>query len=124
MLKLLEKNKIIPIIITILIAIEIFFFSSLSSPPQTSGKGINFSIIYHFIVFFLFAFFLTISIKKSDSKLIKKQIFIILSISIIYAVLDEIHQIFVPGRFPSIGDIIIDTLGIITAIIIFPKKSQ
>ena len=34
-------------------------------------------------------------------------------ITILYAISDEAHQYFVPGRFPTLIDIIFDTIGII-----------
>ena len=36
----------------------------------------------------------------------------------IYAMLDEIHQAFVPGRGALITDVMLDTLGVITGIFI------
>ena len=33
--------------------------------------------------------------------------------SILYAISDEVHQYFVPGRFATLTDLIFDTLGII-----------
>ncbi|MFW6283145.1 MAG: VanZ family protein [Minisyncoccales bacterium] len=38
---------------------------------------------------------------------------IIISISLIYAALDEIHQYFVPGRFATFNDFLIDSAGIL-----------
>ena len=40
-------------------------------------------------------------------------------VGVLYAISDEIHQLFVPGRTGCILDVGIDTLGIITGIIIF-----
>ena len=37
--------------------------------------------------------------------------------SILYAISDEVHQYFVPGRFATLTDLIFDTLGIITGLI-------
>jgi len=51
MIDLLEKHRIIPLILTILAAIEIFFFSGIISAPGKKGF-IPFSVIYHFIIFF------------------------------------------------------------------------
>ncbi len=42
-----------------------------------------------------------------------------LLIGTIYALSDEVHQIYVPGRSFAIRDILIDTLGIILSIIIY-----
>ena len=38
-------------------------------------------------------------------------------ITIIYAISDEIHQLYIPGREGKIVDVYIDTLGIITGVI-------
>ena len=123
MLKYLEKHKIIPLIVTILLAIEIFYFSSLSSLPGSPIRDLNLAIVYHIIVFFLFAFFLLITI-KGNAKLKPKHLFWVLIITIFYAISDEFHQLFVPGRSPAIKDILIDLIGILLAVLIYPKKSD
>jgi VanZ family protein len=116
MISLLEKNRWLAVLFTILIAIEIFYFSTL---PGSTGTETTFSFakIYHFTVFFLFAFFLFMSIKGSK-KIKVSYIIITLTASILYAITDEIHQIFVPLRHASIGDILTNSLGICFAIII------
>ena len=102
-------------IITILIALEIFLFSHISSPI---GKeiGINFATIYHFGIFFMFTFFLSLSLLKKG-KIRNKEILIILLISLIYAVSDEFHQLFVQGRFATIWDVLVDFAGSLCSII-------
>ena len=118
-------KRIFSIVITILLAIEIFYFSSLSRAPIK--KALPFiSITYHFIVFFLLAFFLFQSI-KSKNKIKTSQVIITLLISIIYAISDEIHQLFVPLRHGGMFDILIDSIGIFCAILIclyLQKKSK
>ena len=47
-----------------------------------------------------------------------KKISYALIVGVIYAITDEIHQLFVPGRTGAIKDVCIDSLGIITGIII------
>jgi VanZ family protein len=49
----------------------------------------------------------------------------------IYAISDEIHQFFVPGRSSDIGDVAADIIGIIIIILIYfigkqfkPRRSQ
>ena len=116
MISLLEKNRWLAILFTILIAIEIFYFSALPGSIET-GTQISFAKVYHFIVFFLFAFFLFISIKGSR-KIKISYIIMTLTASILYAISDEIHQIFVPLRNASMGDILTDCLGIFFAIVI------
>ena len=48
----------------------------------------------------------------------RKKYYIAIIICIIYAISDEIHQIFIPGRSCQITDILIDSIGAITAIYI------
>lgn len=111
-----EKNKIISIIFTILIAGEIFFFSNLSGPPGAKSPII--SIAYHFIVFFLLAFFLFSSVNGKE-KIKLRDLIIVIIISILYALSDEFHQSFVPGRDAGIKDILTDTAGIFSSILIY-----
>ena len=49
----------------------------------------------------------------------KQQTFGSLLFGTFYAVTDEVHQYFVPGRSARVFDVGIDTLGVITGIIIF-----
>lgn len=49
----------------------------------------------------------------------KNKISLALLIGVIYAILDEFHQMFSDGRSPQIGDVFIDTLGILLGIAIF-----
>lgn len=48
----------------------------------------------------------------------KKRILISLLIGIFYAALDEIHQIFIPGRTALFTDVLIDTLGVLVGMLI------
>ena len=49
----------------------------------------------------------------------KNKILTALLVGVIYATLDEIHQIFVGTRSPAIKDIFIDSFGILFGILIF-----
>jgi len=117
MIKWLEEKRIFAIILTLLMAIEIFYFSSITGVKGPSG-GLNVSVIYHFVAFFLLNFFLLISvIGKREIKI--KYIAIVLLISITYSILDEVHQFFVPGRVPDLFDIFTDSAGIFTSLLIY-----
>lgn len=61
----------------------------------------------HFSEFAILAMLFYINI-NNDNKVIYSFV-----LSLIYSISDEIHQLFVPGRFCSIGDIVIDACGII-----------
>jgi VanZ family protein len=115
MLKEINKEKVFYAATTLLIAIIIFYASTITGTGLESPK-FNLSVIYHFGIFFMFTFFLTLLLK--DKRLNKKKILIILLISLVYALSDEFHQLFVPGRFASIADALIDLGGSICSIIL------
>ena len=117
MIKLLEEKRIFAIILTLLMAIEIFYFSSIIGVKGPEG-GLNLSIIYHFVAFFLLSFFLMISI-VGQKEIKVKYIMTVLLISITYSLLDEFHQFFVPGRFPDVFDIFTDGTGIFSSMILY-----
>lgn len=107
-----EKHNKICWLITILIAIFIFYISSLSFKP-TPSLGWNLkTILYHIIIFFLFSFFLLLSLVQGKKK---NLILIAVLIAIIYGISDELHQLFVPGRDCSIKDVLLDSFGILFA---------
>jgi len=115
MLKELEKNQFIPFAIVVLIAIEIFFYSTLPGGGAGEISKLNLSMLYHFCIFFLFSFFLLMTL-KGRNKINWKYILIALIISIFYSISDEFHQMFVPGRSSTIRDILFNTAGSLFAI--------
>lgn len=48
----------------------------------------------------------------------RKRFLISLSIGVLYAISDEIHQIFVPGRASQITDVMLDSMGILFGILV------
>ncbi len=105
----LEKNRVISFLATAITAFLIFYFSSLTFPV---GGGTGYmSYIYHFTAFSYFVLFLLIFLTKGKGS--RNLIVLGLFIAIIYGITDEIHQYFVPGRYPSFKDILINSLGIL-----------
>ena len=49
---------------------------------------------------------------------VKKPIVVAILICVFYAVSDEFHQIFVPGRGPSIADVMLDSISSLIAIVL------
>lgn len=111
----LEKNRKFFLFMTLLIALEIFLFSTISSFPIGEKTGLNLATFYHFGVFFMFTFFLSLTL--INKKINNKTIIIILLISLIYALSDEFHQLFVPGRFCSLKDILVDLAGSLLSVL-------
>ena len=121
MINWLKENRGISIIFLMMIVIEIFIISSIPSGQATGGA--DFAWLYHFSVFFLFNLFFLTSVKSSKTITIKKLV-IVLVISLIYSILDEIHQFFVPLRNPSIENILTDRIGIFSSVITYLYYSR
>ena len=117
MISWFEKHNKISWAITVLIAIMIFYVSSLTFGSGTPGKGTNlYAIIYHIAAFFFFTLFLLFSLVKG-----KNYGFVFLSIIIatLYGFSDEFHQYFVPGRSSSLSDVFLDFTGTTLAVLIY-----
>ena len=117
MISLLEKNRWFSWTITIIIFLMIFYISSLTFPPPPVGPPSITATVYHISVFFLLAFFLLVSVleRRWDSRKITLSVLIVA----VYAALDELHQYFVPGRYMSFDDFLLDFTGVIFASLIY-----
>lgn len=55
----------------------------------------------------------------------KERIWVVWLIAFLYAIADEVHQSFVPGRNPSVWDVVIfDTAGAILGLWLTTKKTK
>ena len=73
--------------------------------------------IAHFSIYTLVGFLLMAFI--STYKIVEKtRVITSLLIGAIYAMSDEIHQSFIPGRSPQITDVMLDSLGVLCGILI------
>jgi VanZ family protein len=95
-------------------AVMIFLISALPSlSPARFGFVLEDKFL-HFIEFSILSFLLFLAFSTSGNTFVKKHIFILSSIvGIVYAISDEIHQSFVPGRSCEFLDFVADTLGIV-----------
>ena len=116
MIKELEKNRKFLLVFVIIIALEIFLISSI--PGSAVSSGVDISIIYHFVAFFLFNLFILIYTQAKE-KGVNKKLFLVLAISLTYAALDELHQFFVPLRTPDIMDFVINSAGIFFSTVLY-----
>jgi len=69
----------------------------------------------HFFIFFILTLLL-INAFRISGVVIKRSIFYTLLAAVIYAVLDEYHQSFVPGRAAELKDLFTDIFGILVGI--------
>lgn len=75
----------------------------------------------HFTEYLILGFLTINMLDKND---ISKKYLLSILICIIYAISDEIHQLFVPGRACQIKDILIDSIGSITGIYLYKLISK
>ena len=118
LIKWFERHNKLSWIITIIIAMIIFYFSTLTFKGVGYGDSKNWiSILYHIIIFFFLSIFLFISLIKGENNIRKFEFAILILIA--YGILDEIHQFFVPGRFCSLVDVGFDGTGILFAFLVY-----
>lgn len=71
----------------------------------------------HFFGYLLLGIFISLLLRVNGVRGFKLFIYSLIT-CIVYAISDEVHQYFVPGRGPEIRDVIIDSLGSIIGITI------
>ena len=113
MISWLEKNNKLSWTITAIIAITIFYLSSLNLGSRSTN---TISMLYHISAFFFLSLFLLISIVRKEKK---NLILLAIMIAIFYGISDEIHQFFVPGRNTSLLDVFLDSLGTLYAFMVY-----
>lgn len=95
------------------------FWSVFGFDITTSNFGIFHTIIRklgHISEFFFLAFCLYNALICDFN--LKKSLFLTFIISFLYAISDEFHQIFIPGRCGKFTDVLIDSIGILSFILI------
>jgi len=117
------KKKILSWIYVIFWCVVIFFFSSI---PDLKIKQLGFwDFVLRKIAHITEYAILNILVLRAfivSTDFSKKRIYIFSIIfSTFYALLDEIHQYFVPGRHFAITDLLIDFVGVIAGLILWDK---
>lgn len=104
-------------------AIEIFPFTKSLSKVQKEKiiKNSQYIIrkLAHFSIYTIAGFCIMGFLKAFRKLKNKNVIYLTLIIGILYAISDEIHQMYSDGRTPKLLDVIIDSVGIMCGILIF-----
>ncbi|MBU1203787.1 MAG: VanZ family protein [Nanoarchaeota archaeon] len=94
-------------------AVFVFYFSSLPDPyvkmPATFRPVFSFSsMIIHLVEYCIFYILLwrALNYSRFSNAFGKSFVF-----TLVYSVLDEVHQLFVYGRYFSVGDLFFDMVG-------------
>lgn len=116
-------------ILSIVVMLSIFWFShqdGRESARQSTyvkkqvnkaiGKKVRFNVRKnaHFFIYMVLGMSLLLSREKTG----KREILEVVGFVILYAISDEYHQRFIPGREASFRDIFIDTLGGISGVLV------
>ena len=73
----------------------------------------------HFFAYLILGILVTNALYYSTKMQVKKQIILSFIICVLYAISDEVHQLFVPGRSGEVRDVVIDSSGAGVGIFIF-----
>jgi Predicted integral membrane protein len=106
----MRSRKIILCLPSVIFAILIFVLSHLPSdliPPNVFNLQDK---LLHAFVFFLFGISLLIAFSNVNNK--RKVLILVFLIGSIYGMLDELHQLYVPGRVCDITDWMADSFGV------------
>ena len=76
----------------------------------------------HFLEYFVLSFLLFKAYLNTEK--LAKTFYLTTITSVAYAISDEIHQYFIPGRAMKVTDVLIDTGGILLAALILLARSK
>jgi len=104
----------------VLICMGIIFYASSLPASDILPIFAYQDILFHFLIYAILAYFIARALKNTYSGISPaKTIVFALTFAFFYAITDELHQMFVPGRYPSGMDLWIDGIGGLTGSIIY-----
>ena len=113
-----RKSKALIFGVTAIIyAIIIFYLSSQSQPPEIVEPFVfNFDKLAHLLEFGLFGALLFMTFAYADWRPWDAPL--AMTLGIIYGVVDEFHQFFVPGRVADLLDALVNAIGVVIVVAI------
>ncbi len=109
----------------ILYSILIYFLSSIPQGNFPKLRLLDFDKIIHLVEYLFYGCTLLLAFSRSKSeKVIKNSTSLSIITGLLYAISDEIHQLWVPGRDCSILDFTADAVGLLLGIFLFHKLIQ
>ncbi len=94
----------------------IFWLSSQPTLPSAPEHLVDVILkkAAHFLLYAVLCTLWTWALADGEER-VGKVVWAAVIITILYAVTDEVHQMFVPGRGPRVVDVLIDSAGAVTA---------
>ncbi len=100
----------------IFLSYSIFIFILSSIPGKDiPSQASNYSLIFHFILYFFYGFVIYLFFRSHVNSIL---------FGVIFALTDEIHQYFVPGRSCDPVDFLVDSIAIILSIFVTKRLSE
>ena len=109
------------------------FFTYNNAPVSVETHGVDGLLEFfirkgtHVFVFFLLTSLIYLALRKTTALIFKTKLGLSFLLTVAYAIVDEIHQGFTPNRTPYLGDVILDSLGGLLAILmifLIRKKAE
>ena len=119
MFNYLEKNKVYLVYIPLVIYWVLLLLAT-SLPSADLPKVALSDKIKHFSAFFGLSVLLSLTLLYQQKYYLLKKHFLTFTLLIVsgYGLIDEIHQIFIPGRYAEFLDWVADSTGAIVAILL------
>jgi VanZ family protein len=97
----------------------IFYASSQQALPSPPGLSYTFAAMAgHFFLYFVLAALLLFALGESSLHL-RKRLLAAGIAAFLYGLSDEFHQSFVPGREPTVEDLVVNLLGVLGALTVW-----
>ncbi|MDZ7294041.1 MAG: VanZ family protein [candidate division KSB1 bacterium] len=101
-------------------ALLIFVLSSIPKLPTIPAGFRAIDKVAHFVEYFIFGILLAGAFAhSSEHRMARRTMFSAGFLGLTYAILDEIHQKFVPGRFAAAEDVVADALGLGVSLVVY-----
>ena len=113
-IKPFAKYLLIAWIVTIITVSSIPSLPTLKIHIQRSDIRLDY--LFHFCEYGLLAFITFLAFANSEFKISHKKYFYLTLFLLVFAVFDEFHQKFIPGRTFNLKDILGNVLGIVAAL--------
>lgn len=106
----------LPVLIYAIIIFSISAIPGKKIPPLFKGQD----ILFHIFEYTVFALLIKRALKGSNPGISgAKTLFWVFFLALAYASSDELHQASIPGRCPSISDMVYDGIGVLIANIFY-----
>ncbi len=94
----------------------------LTSYPKLASPDLGFNAqdkLYHALFYLVFGVLLARALLQGRRERLSKTLWQTAMTGVVFAVFDELHQHWIPGRFAEVTDAAADVIGILLAVILF-----